>query len=260
MTEADIFARLMVSSDSFCYFDPLQWTKSSRIVDESDPDFEDSISLLYNFLQCQHQFAKDRWWRWPSIYHFKDNFCSSSKWKSMEMCSDPLLMDPLCSLFPHRIVITQKISLDLAASLLQEIPELQIMFISRDPRSFTGLADPLNLCQSYFNDVCTFWKLHSKYSNRVHFQRLEDIIEDPDEFEAKLHNAFGFEVKLEKEMRFWKHDQWKKEKDFEEVDLIQTLCESSMANLGYKKATDEFDLFRFDSLERKELINMTSKT
>ena len=69
------------------------------------------------------------------MFHKDTLECTGGKWKNHRICSNPQFLDNVCSMFPIQFTKTVRFPLNLTESLLDEIPDLKIVYLVRDPRA-----------------------------------------------------------------------------------------------------------------------------
>ena len=104
-------------------------------------------------------------------------YCTGGKWKNHKICSNPKYLDNVCSLFPIQLAKTVRLPLVWAQFLLDDIPDLKIVYLVRDPRANLQSRkgrdwcvqtpfchNPDNLCSDLVNDYYSFLELKKSYS------------------------------------------------------------------------------------------------
>ena len=83
------------------------------------------------YILIQNCYLSENWPNWPKDFMFhKDTLeCTGGK------CSNPQFLDNFCSRFPIQFTKTVRFPLNLTESLLDEIPDLKIVYLVRDPRA-----------------------------------------------------------------------------------------------------------------------------
>ena len=130
-------------------------------------------------------FLSENWPSWPNLYVFAENqatvhICGGGKWKTSKMCSNPLFLDNLCSIYPIQFSKTVRLPLSWTASILDEINELKILYLVRDPRATLqsrkgrdwcvktpSCMNPDVLCNDLVNDFENYIKLKKTYPDRL---------------------------------------------------------------------------------------------
>ena len=106
--------------------------------------------------------------------------CAGGKWKSNEMCTNPQFLDRLCSIHPIQFGKTVRLPLSYAESILNEIQDLKILYLVRDPRATLqsrkgrdwcvatpSCHKPETLCGDLVNDFDSFLDLRKTFPDRI---------------------------------------------------------------------------------------------
>jgi hypothetical protein len=131
-------------------------------------------------------FLPENWPNWPAGYPYGENKvmsnigCAGGRWKSNEMCRNPLFLDKLCSMHPIQFGKTVRLPLSHAEHLLNEIQNLKILYLVRDPRATLqsrkgrdfcvatpSCHNPENLCGDLANDFDGFLDLRKAFPDRI---------------------------------------------------------------------------------------------
>ena len=184
------------------------------------------------------------------------------------VCKDIRFAERTCNSFPITIVKLVRLDLELAGKMLQDpdFENLKFVYLVRDPRSVFASrwkkkfcrieCSRIDLfCSDINKDFATLSKLKAAYPGKIHFLRFEDLAMDPQNVTKKLfldlgieHNEFTMKY-LEDHTNSTRNCNWctyKVTKDrvipwatdenlpWESVQQVQTTCEKSMRNYGYK--------------------------
>ena len=106
--------------------------------------------------------------------------CGYEEWRYNEICSKPQFLNNLCSMYPIQLSKTVRLPLKLTKSILDEIPDLKIVYLVRDPRAnlqsrkgrdwcveTPSCQNPEYLCNDLVNDFYSFLALRRMYHNRI---------------------------------------------------------------------------------------------
>ncbi len=131
MSGASFLGQYLASHPATFYFsEPLAWARVSRFTDEDDPETESAIDFMDSFMHCDFSYAKsektmtisrffssqiisrffslDNWEDWPRGFQYEHihslrQLCSLGKWKSIQMCVEPLFLNYMCAAHPLQV-------------------------------------------------------------------------------------------------------------------------------------------------------------
>ena len=241
-----------------------------------------------HFMKERHFIGMGRFMNRNTVRYLKDNrFMFSERSGNMLRYYSPECFESVrntCSNAKQRIVKTIRLSMDLVKTLMKLLPNLKVIYLTRDPRAITNSrAHSSNmktaiateshskaLCGQLRRDIEIGHNLREQYPNRLAFVLYEDIAKSPIE-EAK--HIFEFlNVQFEREIEQWIYSsthasknngfygtqrmnsevsavQWRKDISFNKTLIIQKYCGDVLNALGFRS-------FQTD----KELINLTIPT
>ena len=119
-------------------------------------------------------------------------------------CSSSQFLEQACRRFPTLIMKIVRLRLNLTDSLLEEMPDLKVLYLVRDPRgvmnSRLGSVDwcsrsvdciePQRLCNDVISDLDAFEVLKKRYPDRVALVKYETLAKEPQtSFESLFHFA-----------------------------------------------------------------------
>ena len=181
-------------------------------------------------------------------------------------CREPAFLRPACKRFPLVTVKTVRLQLNLTRTLLQQFPNLKIVYLIRDPRAimnsrydlmdWCGLQpdciDPARLCDDISSDLTTFKQLFHLYPDRLTLVQYETLASKPMETFENIFKFSGLSVLPSIRQAIQQHTsshregarstfhksvdriyQWKSKLNHSQIHHIQTVCSSVMERLGY---------------------------
>ena len=220
-------------------------------------------------------------------------YCKSkASRKTGGICSSPRFLDKVCRSSRLHIVKTVRLGLDVAASLMARDPLLKVIYLARDPRGLLNsrlerewcvetplCINPLYICRDLLKDYWTAHRL-SQTDKQFMVQRYEDFSLDIWNRTADIFNRF-LDLKLHANTKSFlrNHTQsenyqhipgwnavwntfrnpketpfhWRDSLSFEQIQDVQSHCESSMEVWGYQMLLSEEDVHAVPILKTLEI-------
>jgi len=164
------------------------------------------IGYLKKLLTCDFTFLKkdeNGTFVWRGLQYFGSNVASwnshcggNSKWKTSKFCSNPMLLETVCHLYPIHVFKLDRLYLETTKSLLEDSDLshlLKIVYLVRDPRAIHASRQQIGwckkipecrevktLCQGLVDDFNSAVDLQAQYPHRVKIIRYEDLMSDLD--------------------------------------------------------------------------------
>ena len=193
---------------------------------------------------------------------------------SKGMCSNPFYLDNLCEIFPITVIKFVRIGMSMMETLLsdEDIENLHVIYLVRDPRAVMSsrwnkkktswckgpeCPNETVFCDDIDEDLTAAKNLHSKFPDRIHLIRFEDIALKPKEMSLALYDEIGISFTKEVEEYVHAHTtqnsqvaestikvsktrviSWAREMSWPKVQKVQKACKNAMERYGYNLAEE----------------------
>ena len=246
---------------TFFSFEPLRGLKEPI-------DTQTSLDILKMVLTCNFssQSGHNYWNRGVDITRNQRvwDFCKANK-----NCNDVNMYQEICPSFHNRLAkVVRLTNVTVLAKLLEQITELKIVVLVRDPRAQVAsmresicytegdvhLCQPEIFCRQYWTFLTTSKNLHAKYSSRVTILKYEELASDPLTISKGLFKFLNLTM-VTQVMDFIKThtnsdnsrdpfstiresrtriDRWKSVLKSNEILSLQKKCRKSLAMMNYQ--------------------------
>ena len=203
------------------------------------------------------------------IFNRNDKWHGKSCSKKDRNCFSPDRVNSLCRKYSTVLIKFVRFKLSLGEALLarEDFPDLHIVLLTRDPRAVMGsrwnkrktswctgreCLSAKIYCEDLHDDLLAARRLQSKYPDRVHIVRYENMALQPLNESKSLLQKLGVDFTEEIESYITAHtnknifsnvgtvrvsreraEAWKTEVSWADINKIQNECKPYMATLGY---------------------------
>uniref|UniRef100_T1J648 Sulfotransferase domain-containing protein n=1 Tax=Strigamia maritima TaxID=126957 RepID=T1J648_STRMM len=234
---------------TFYHFEPLHSVSGSDVINKTMED--KAVKFMSDLFSCSYTPENDYYLKWVKqednqfLFQHNTRLWTSCRIKP-KLCFDAKFVSAMCSEFPFQVMKVTRISLKPIMQLLDQYPELKIIYLVRDPRGILSsrlkldwcrdtrsCIDPEIVCSAMREDIATMKLINEKYPNRILLLRYEDVSLFPEE---KRNEAVGGPYSTKRNSKVAAF-AWRSKVNFSDVVTIQSTCSDIITGLGYDDLT-----------------------
>uniref|UniRef100_T1J639 Sulfotransferase domain-containing protein n=1 Tax=Strigamia maritima TaxID=126957 RepID=T1J639_STRMM len=263
---------------TFYHYEPLQPVVGPTLVNKTMEHI--AVKLLSDLFNCSYTRENLKWInldKYRFFFQYNTRLRTSCH-ISPKLCFDAKFISAMCNQFPFQVIKVTRLTLEPTMQLLDQYPELKIIFLIRDPRGIMSsrmkldwcrasrsCIDPEILCSSMRQSIASLKVMNIKYPNRILLVRYEDVALYPEEKVKQIFKFLHLDVheyvfEYLKSHTHLQHNEtvsgpyttkrdskanafaWKSKLNFSDVVAIQSKCSDIITGLGHHLINNENEL------------------